>query len=243
MLNPSRSPRCNSMSERNVETPLGLTEDTVVGKVAELMETLDQVKKYNALSSSLKKFALIVISSIAVFLAVGASLGFLNLVATLDKPQIFLVSVLLLLIPISGVTTGVLLIRKKVNSIKTEEWREELSNGFPSALKILIELDWGKTVDEISLGRFSYAVYSLLKAAAYWIITFFALGLLSNLIGFIVLRKPDLFGGPILVLISLLAVYLLLRKDFSKRYNQIRALDNLLWELRWLSVELRRAEF
>ncbi len=219
-----------------------MTEEDVVAKVAELMETLDQVKKYNALTSSLKRFALIVIGSILVFLAVGASIGFLNLVATLDKPQFFLLAILLLLIPISGISIGVYFIRKKVNSIKTGEWQEELSHGFPSALKILTELDWDKTFDEISSGRVDYALYSLLKGAAYFIITLFTLGLVGNLVTFIFLHRA-LLGGPVLGLISLLVVYLLLREDFARRYNQIRALDNLLWELRWFSVELRRAEF
>ena len=65
------------MSEKNVTNSV-LTEETVVAKVAELMETLDHVKKYNALARSFKKFALIVLSSITVFLAFGASLGFLK---------------------------------------------------------------------------------------------------------------------------------------------------------------------
>jgi len=220
-----------------------LTEKTVVTKVAELMDTLDQVKKYNALYGSLKSFALIVVSSLVVFLAVGASIGFLNLVATLERPQIFLYALLLLLIPIGGVAAGVFYIRKKVNSIKAGEWKEELSNGFPSALKILMELDWDKTFDEISFGRVGYAVYTLLKVAAYWVITFFAVGLLGNLVGFFLFQEVGVLSSPLLALFTLLVVYLLLRKDFSRRYNQIRALDKLLWELRWFSVELRSAEF
>jgi hypothetical protein len=219
-----------------------LTEESVVAKVAELMETLDQVKRYNALTSSLKKFALIVLSSIVIFLAVGGYIGFLNLVATLDKPQIFAASLLLLLIPISGISIGVYFIRKRINSIKSGEWKEELSNGFPSALKILTELDWDETFDDISSGRVGYILYSILKAAAYLIIAMFTVGLVGNLISFTVLHQ-GLLGAPISGLISILIVYLLLRKDFSRRYSQIRALDHLLWELRWFSVELRRADF
>lgn len=219
-----------------------LTEENVVAKVAELMETLDQVKKYNALTSSLKKFALIVVSTIIIFLAVGGSLGFLNLVATLDKPQFFLLSLLLLLIPIGGVSIGVYYIRKNVNSIRTCEWKEELSNGFPSALKILTELDWDQTFDEISSGRVGYALYSILKVLAYLVITTFIVGLVANLIAFTLLHQ-GLIGAPFSGLIAILIVYLLLRKDLSRRYSQIRALDNLLWELRWFSVELRRADF
>lgn len=230
------------MSEKNVKNEV-MTEENVVAKVAELMETLDHVKKYNALSRSFKRFALIVLGSIAVFLALGASLGFLNLVATLDRPQIFLASVLLLLVPISGIIAGVLFIRRRVNAIKTGEWKEELSHGFPSSLKILFEMDWDETFDEISSGRVGYALYGILKAAAYWIITVFVVGLLGNLFTFMILHKPGLFGVPIWGLLSLLIVYLILRNDLSRRYNEIRALDKLLWELRWFSLELRSAEF
>jgi hypothetical protein len=230
------------MSEKSVNNSI-LTEENVVAKVAELMETLDHVKKYNALARSFKRFALIVLGSIAVFLALGASLGFLNLVVALDRPQIFLASVLLLLVPITGITAGVLFIRRKINSIKTGLWKDELSQGFPSALKILLEMDWDKTFDEISSGRVGYALYGLLKTAAYWIITVFAVGLLGNLLTFIILHQAGLFGGFIWGLLSLLIVYLILKSDLSRRYNEIRALDKLLWELRWFSLELRRAEF
>jgi hypothetical protein len=229
------------MAEKSAQTSQ-LSEETVVAKVAELMETLDQVKKYNALTSSLKKFALIVISTIIIFLAVGGSIGFLNLVATIDSPQFFLMSLLLLLIPISGVSIGVYFIRKKVNSIRSGEWNEELSNGFPSALKILTELDWDETFDEISSGRVGYTLYSILKVLAYLIIMTFVVGLIANIVAFTLLHQ-GLIGPPFSGLIAILLVYLLLRKDFSRRYSQIRALDNLLWELRWFSVELRRADF
>ena len=219
-----------------------LTEDNVVAKVAELMETLDQVKKYNALTGSLKKFVLIVISSVLVFFAIAASVGFLNLVVPLERPQFIVIAILSLFIPIIGIGLGVFLIRKKVSSVKMGDWQPELSNGFPSALKMLLELDWDSTFEEISFGRFSYAIYGLFKTAAYWLVVCFAFGIIGNIISFIVLQQP-LFGGPVSGLISLLIVYLVLREDLSKRYRQIRALDSLLWELRWFSNELKRAEF
>ncbi len=220
--------------------PSQLTEENVVAKVAELLETLDQVKKYNALTNALKQFALCVISSILIFLAVGASIGFLNLISPLEKP-ILTIAIFALFIPIMGIVVGVYLTRKKVNAIKTGEWREELSQGFPSALKILFELDWDQTFDEISSGRVSYAIYGLLKAVAYWIIILFSLSLIGNLVTVILLQHAY-FVGPLLGFVSFIVVFLLLRKDLLKRYRQIRALDKLLWELRWFSVELRRAE-
>jgi hypothetical protein len=233
----------HSMSEKKVEIASELTEDSVVANVAELLDTLDQVKKYNALSSSLKKFALIVISSITVFLVVGALIGFLNLVVSLDRPQIILVAILSFFIPITGIVIGVFVVRRNVDSVITGEWKEALSYGFPSALEILLDLDWDETFDKISRGRLSYAVYGLLKAAAYWVIIFFAFGLIVNFITFTLFHQIGGIAGPLLPLVSLLVVFLLLRKDLSRRYNQIRALDKLLWELRWFSNELKRADF
>ena len=108
------------MQEKDVNNPV-ITEDNAVAKVAELLATLDNVKKYNALTKSLRRFALIVFGSILIFLAVGASMGLLNLVATLDKPQIVVTSVLWLLIPIGGIISGIVFIRRRVNAVKTNQ--------------------------------------------------------------------------------------------------------------------------
>jgi hypothetical protein len=231
----------HSMSEKNVETAPVLTEDNVVAKVAELMETLDHVKEYNALYRSFKTFALIVLGSLTVFLSIGAYVNFLNFTVGPDNPDFFLISLLLLLVPISGTIGGILFIRRKIKSVKKGEWKKDLEQGFPLALKILLEINWDETFDEISLGRVGYALYGLLKAAAYWIITLFLIGLISNSISFLIQHRAGLFGVPILF--SILIVYILLRHDLAGRYDEIRALDKLLWELRWFSNEFRRADF
>ncbi|XHH09041.1 MAG: hypothetical protein ACFCUE_00005 [Candidatus Bathyarchaeia archaeon] len=231
------------MPEKIVEKASMLTEDKVVEKVTELMETLDHVKEYNALYNSFKTFALIVIGSLSVFLAIGGSLNFLNFSVTPGNPEFFLLSILLLLIPVSGIIVGILFIRKRVKSAKKGEWKKEIEQGFPSALKILMEIDWDKTFEEISLGRVGYALYGLLKAAAYWIISLFIIGIIGNSIFFLIHPQGGFFAGPILFLFSILIVYFLARHDLAVRYKEIRALDKLLWELRWFSNELGRAEF
>jgi hypothetical protein len=48
-----------------------MTEEKVVAKVAELMETLDQIKKYGVLARHLKMFSLIVIGSIVICIFVN----------------------------------------------------------------------------------------------------------------------------------------------------------------------------
>jgi hypothetical protein len=231
------------MSEKNVESTSRLREDNIVAKVAELMETLDHVKEYNALYRSFKSFALIVIGSISIFLAIGASLNFLNFSVTPDNPEFFLIALLLLIVPISGIIAGVLFIRNRIKQVQKDEWKKELEQGFPAALKILMEINWDETFDEISLGRVGYALYGLLKTAAYWIITLFIIGLIGNSITFLVHHQGGFIGSPFFFLISIIIVYFLSRHDLSRRYNEIRALDKLLWELRWLSNELGTAEF
>ncbi|MCW4021893.1 MAG: hypothetical protein ACOWW1_10945 [archaeon] len=229
------------MSENLVDNS-EMTEKIVVDKVAELLETLDHIKKYNALTKAFKNFVLIVIGSHIIFLTIGASIGFLNLGATLDKPQLFFGSMLLILIPIIGIIAGIVFVQRKIDSIKTGEWKNEISQGFPSALKFLLEIDWDETFDEISSGRVSYALYVALKLIAYLIITFFSLALITNSLLFLIGHQLS-GGNPIVGFVSLLLVYLLLRKDISSRYQEIKALDKLLWELRWFSVELKEAQF
>lgn len=218
-----------------------LTEESVVAKVAELLETLDHVRQYNELYHSFQKFALIVGTSIAVFLLIGASLNFANL--NPSGPEILLESGLLLIIPVVGTAIGVYYIKRRLHSVKQGEWKTELSNGIPGALKILSDIDWDKTLDEISSGRYSYGLYGVLKAFAYWIIVSFALAPLGNIISILALHRTGLIGFPIVGFVALIVVFFLLRKDLNSRFNEIRALDKILWELRWFSLELRRAEF
>lgn len=220
----------------------GLSEEGVVSKVSELMETLDHIKRYNALSRSLKNFSLIVIGSITISLVIGILLPILGLEYLSRSPQSFLFGFTLLLIPLVGLGIGVFYVRRKVRTTKTGEWKEKLSEGFPSALEILMELDWDKTLDEISMGKLSYLIYGLLKIAAYWLVTFFGLQLLANAFTLYLLQKPVILGGVFSVAFALILVLLLLGRDFFRRYKEIHALDMLLLELRWFSLELNRAE-
>jgi hypothetical protein len=153
-----------------------MPEERIVSKVGEFMETLDHVKRYNALARSLKEFAAVIAGSFVIFLVLRGLVDFLDLSSVLDRPIFLLTLFLLLLIPLFEIVAGIMVARKRVNSVRAGEWKEELSQGFPSALKMRLELDWDKTIEDIS-GRFSYFVYGLLKTVAYWFVTFFGLGL------------------------------------------------------------------
>ncbi len=219
-----------------------MTEEKVVSKITELMETLDHVKKYNALARSLKKFALAIIISITIFFCATIFLAATGFIQTNNRPMGFIVGFILLLIPITGLVTGVMYVRRRVNSVKTGEWKQELSGGFPSALKILIELDWDKTFEEISVGKIGYAFYGLFKTGAYWFVTFFTIDIVLRATTFY-LFNASIEGGVGLGLFALLLVLLFLGNNLFRRYKELQSLDMLLWELRWFSLELQRNEF
>lgn len=228
------------MSENSVKD--SMTEEKIVGKVAELMKTLDEVKKYDVLDKYFKKFAVIVISSIVICILANIALATSDVLSGFDDPQRFLLTFLLTAIPIGGIGAAGLFIRGKIKAVKTGEWKEELSHGFPSALKILSEMDWDSTFNAVSSSGLHYAMYSLVKGAAYWIITYFAAGFAFNITTYLLLHQTRVLGG-ISLWVSLLIIFVYLKKDLSRRFNEIRALDKLQWELRRLSIELRNTEF
>jgi FtsH-binding integral membrane protein len=226
------------MSEKSVSSS---TEENVVKKVAELMETLDEIKKYNVLDKHLKKFTIIVVSSIAICIGVNLSISFFGLLSAYNEFERFFLNFPIVLIPTVGVLVGILFVRRKMNEVKTGEWKKELSKGFPSALKLLSEIDWDTSFDVVSSGRLGYALYSLVKGAAYGFIFFFIIGFLINLTTYILLHRTGALGYASFHF-SFLAIIIYLKHDLSKRFNEIREIDKLQLELRRLSLELRNAE-
>ncbi len=220
-----------------------LTEEGVVSKVTELMETLDNVKKYNMLARSLKKFAYVVMGSITVFLVLSILLDFLNSNAAINRGALFAASALVLLIPIIGFVGGTLFVRKRVNSVRASDWHAELADGFPSTIKLLMELDWENILSEISIVKLSYAVYSLLKTAAYGVIIFFGSELAGNALVILIFGSTSLSIFFLIALLSLIAVLWVVGRDLIKRYREIEALNFLLLELRWFSLEFSRFDF
>jgi hypothetical protein len=220
-----------------------MTEEKVTSKVAELMETLDQVKKYNAFMRSLKNFLLIVGGSIAAFLILLTLFEIFDLDLNINSSLFFAVAFLTLLIPVAGLFIGILLVRKQLNTTKEGEWKEELSHGFSSALRILTEIDWDKTLDEIARGKLGYTIYGIAKAAAYLVITTFAFEFVWNGITILFLHQFTVFGVILSGLFAVMFVVIVLRNEFWNRYRELSQLDMLVLELRWFSLEFSRAEF
>jgi F0F1-type ATP synthase assembly protein I len=220
-----------------------MDEETVVAKVEEIMRILDDVKKYNALARALKTFVGIIFFSFLVLVGLVVGLDLANLINSMDHGLFLILSFGLLLIPISGLAAGVLYIKRKVNTASTEEWKEELSNGFPSALKLLMELDWERTVDEIAIGKLTYLLYGLLKTGVYFFVTLFALEIVGNMLLVLLVGNIDVVSALFFGLLTFPVVYMLVGNDLLRRYKEIHTLDMLLLDLRWFSKEVGRYEF
>ena len=72
------------------------------------METLDHVKRYNALARSLKEFAAVIAGSFVIFLVLRGLVDFLDLSSVLDRPIFLLTLFLLLLIPLFGIVAVII---------------------------------------------------------------------------------------------------------------------------------------
>ncbi|MGD6810885.1 MAG: hypothetical protein ACQCN3_14400 [Candidatus Bathyarchaeia archaeon] len=219
------------------------TEDQVALKVSELMEALDHIKKYKAIAKSIKKFIIIVGSSIAVFLALVTLFEVYELEFLHSGTIFFVAAFLSLLIPIAGLLIGIHFMRKQISSVKEGEWKSEISKGFSSTLKLLTEMDWEKTLEDVSIGKLGYAVYALLKAGTYVVVSVSAFELLWNGLTLIFLHTFIEAGVIFWGFIAVLVVAIALSNDLLERYKELHALDMLVWELRWFSVEFGRAEF
>ena len=81
------------------------------------------------------------------------------------------------------------------------------------------------------------------QSGAYWLVMFFGLQLVGNGLAFYFLHRTVVISTFVSVTFALILVLLLLGRDLLRRYKEIHALDMLLLELRWFSLEIRRAEF
>jgi hypothetical protein len=218
-----------------------LTEETVVSKVGELLEALDNIKRYRAFARSLRAFAAILVTTISLYVILRIAL--INFILPELTTRILLSQLLLLLIPIGGLVAGILYVNHKVNAVKTGQWKSELTQGFPSALQKLQELNWQETFDEISEGKLGYMIYSILKTVGYWVIIFFVLLLSVDVIRFISPIPIQVFSGVLAAILATPITYIIVGNDLQRRYKEVHSLDLLLWELRGLSLEFRRDEF
>jgi hypothetical protein len=104
-------------------------------------------------------------------------------------------------------------------------------------------MNWDRTLQDISNGRLGYSIYGLIKVGTYIVVSVSAFEFFWNGLTLILLQSIVSAGAMFWGLFGVLLVIVLLANDLMKRYRELRALDTLVWELRWFSFEFGRAEF
>jgi hypothetical protein len=231
-----------------------VSEQDVVAKVGDLMQTLDDVKRYEELAYAMIDFAAIIILSVMAVIVLtmvqnfaDIAYGFPNFIngqAYLLLDQSFPASpwILLceLLILVGGLLLGVVWVDRRVGRTKVGEWKETLNEGVPGAVKLLSNIEWDSLLGTVSLSRVAYLFYALIKVAGYFLLATFILSFFFLLLGFLFPVASSLNYVPF---ISLVTVLLLTRKSVAEGFRKLRSLDLLFWDLRWFSSEFKRAEF
>ncbi len=234
-------------------------EATIVAKVEELMKALDQVKRYRALSRLLIDFALIILVSVVLLLSWDLAVNFYRMQSgfycyystpmsytctastATGSPFLQLYAGLSpLVISAAGVLIGVYWVERKLRSVRVEEWKEILKEGFPGAVKLLQDLKWDSVLDDIRASKIGYSVYFVVKVTGYWLFASILL-FFPYVLGISALHQDVNLFIP--ASLSFVLVLVLSRNDLQKRYGQVVSLDNLMWELRWFSSEFKSAKF
>jgi hypothetical protein len=141
---------------------------------------------------------------------------------------------------VGGVVVGILWVDRRVRRTKVGEWKDTLNEGVPGALKLLTNIDWDSLLGTVSLARVAYLFYSVIKVAAYFLMTWF---LLSFVFFFSGVSAPLWSSYDSIPFLSLIIVLIFTRKSLAEGFRKLRSLDLLFWDLRWFSSEFKRAEF
>ena len=211
--------------------------------MTEFMTALDQVKRYKEFASAMADFVIIFVASLVTLEAVNIAVNLMdvfygfNIVYPGNSVVLPIYGVVILFV---GAVIGVYWVIRKLNSVTTMQWKSTLNEGPPGALKLLQEINWERTFDDIRFAKLGFALYGVVKIIVYWMMAFILFGFLSGVMGNIV----HLSFEPIsLVVIPLVLVLVLSMSDLRYRFEQVGRLDSLLWELRWFDSEFRRADF
>jgi len=237
-----------------------LSEAAVTSKVEELMNALDEVKRYRALSSLLVDFGIFILVTIVALLSVEVLVNLLRAATgfpcsftgtqefscggSLGPPALPIVAALLglsfILIPSAGILGGVLWVDRKYRRVVVGQWKGTLGEGFPGAVKLLTGMKWEEVFEEIQVSKLAYVVYGLIKLAGYFVFVSFLMLIPYTLLVSFVHTDVNPF---IVLLVCFVLVLVLCRRDLKKRYRQVWSLDSLMWELRWFSSEFGSASF
>jgi len=217
-----------------------LEETDLPSKVAEVMATLDEVKKYKELARSLLDLALIIITSIVGVLFVYIAFNLYQALGGQFAQDLIISGVeaiVSLIIVGAAFIAGILWVGRRTARVKIGEWKKELEpDSTIGAMKILAGMDWPGVFQDIRYSKIGFVFYSVLKLIGYWILTFIILSLVA-IFGLSALHASANFAY--LAILSLVISVVISGRDLQRRYNQSWALDSLLWELRWFDSEFR----
>lgn len=220
-----------------------MSERDVVAKVGDLMQTLDDVKKYREMAYAMIDFAAIVITSLIAVLAltllqsiteiVYRSPSSINGHSFSASPWALFGDLIILL---AGLVSGVFWVDRRVRRTKFDEWKNTLEEGTPGAIKLLSSVDWDSLLRTVSLARVSYLFYGLVKVVGYFLFTTIVISIVVLFSG---LPLPFVY----VPFISLAIVLLYTRRNLLDGFHKLQSLDLLFWDLRWFASEFKRAEF
>ena len=207
------------------------------------MTVLDQVKAYRELASAMGDFVIIVVASVVALEAVNIIVNLLDVFygySIVNMGTSFVIPSYSAIILFFGLIAGALWVRRKISSVIIMQWKSTLDEGTPGALKLLQEINWEKTFNDIRFAKLGFVIYGVVKIIAYWVLAFFFFGVL---VGVMQNTLHLSFDSISIVVIPLVLVLVLSMKGLRYRYEQVGRLDSLLWELRWFDNEFRRADF
>jgi hypothetical protein len=229
-----------------------VSEEDVVKKVGDLMNTLDEVKKYRELASAMVDFVGIFVASLIVLVSLNlvqdaydvafgwpSSTGSFETVIGGMPSNIFL-SLATLFIPLAGLLTGYLWVKRRVNMTKVGEWKDSLSEGAPGAVKLLSGMEWDAVLSMVRNSRAAFLFYELVKIVGYSVLAYILLWFFTGFTGLVALNSA--YQGYLLFL-AVVVVLLLTRQGLAEGYAKLQSLDLLFWDLRVFSTEFKRAEF
>lgn len=229
-----------------------MTEDDLVRKVEELMSLIDQVKIYRKALAYIPDLIIAVLSitCISLLILILIKFSFINFglfssfsgfssTGSYMSPEAIL---LLFLLPsLWTVLIGLLLIEMKVKKIKTREWVPILKEGAPAAIKLLMETDWDSLFSGIMMIKWWLTVKML-----NWLFLGFIIILPIFQFLFIFLPFPLFWANRNVIglttLILAMPIILLINKNNVREfYRNVKSIDLLIIDLRWLYNELKGA--
>ncbi|MEM2608653.1 MAG: hypothetical protein QXT87_05365 [Thermoproteota archaeon] len=230
-----------------------MTENDLVEKVKELMNLIDQIKLYKKALAYIPNLIIIVLSVTCIsmlalifvkilFITSGlfASFSGFTSAGSYISPEAIL---LLFLLPSLWTTViGLLLIELKVKKIRIGEWASLLKEGAPAAIKLLIETDWEPLFSDIILVKWWLAIKMLNWIFLGYIII---MPIFQSL--FLFLPLPIFWThssaiGSIIFILVMPIILLINKKNIREFYHNIKSIDLLIIDLRWLYNELKGAK-